>query len=521
MILDGKDAHDLTHDLHADISIIGAGAVGCYLASLAVSLGKSTLLIEAGGLVPQMRPDGGGARSVLQQHAGTSLGRAFGLGGTSAYWGGQLDELRSVDLQRPDRTWPITHEELLRYYQKCYDRLGLPKTHTRKEYLDFMGVRDIDHPEIEQYSTFWLEQPNFARLYLDKLKDSPKLTVIMNATVSGIEFEPDQRTAKWVDAFTDKGSRIRARGRSFIFCAGTIANAQFFLTTKMNSETPWKNNDRIGRQFHDHISFRTASVEIADKKAFHHHFENGFSGGRKIQPKLRNREPALESAPVSMCGMFDFKSSLKDSLGNVKRTAKAIRAGVIDSSILSLPRDVYRVGSSMLPIVTRLLARRRIKALSDMGVDLVVQSEQIPSSNSLITLRDDERLPNGLMPIDVRWSVKGSELASIKRFTIQIDSFLKAAGLGSLKIKREILEEDPSLISSVDDTYHMAGGLVASENAREGVTNSYGLVWGSSNVYVGGASIFPSSGYANTTLTALAMAHRMLESITAYDRETK
>jgi choline dehydrogenase-like flavoprotein len=52
-----------------------------------------------------------------------------------------------------------------------------------------------------------------------------------------------------------------------------------------------------------------------------------------------------------------------------------------------------------------------------------------------------------------------------------------------------------------------------SDNPRSGVTDPFGRVHGIENLYVVGSSVFPTSGWANPTLTIAALALRTSDHI--------
>lgn len=491
--------------MRGDIVIVGAGTVGLFIAHRLLEAGRSVVLVEAGDAVAKMLSDGGGAESVGVPHEGTRLGRAFGLGGTSAFWGGQLDEFLNVDLFRPDHEWPLTHEELRRWYDTTYSSLGLPAKLEPSEYQEQLGINAADHSAIEQYFTSWLPQPNFAALYRKEIQTNKSLKIILNAAVTDIVFEGGR--AKSLKYVGPQGTLSEVYGNTFIFAAGTIANVQLFLTTQLKSEVPWKYNMHIGRSFHDHFALRVAAVETTDERRFSDFFENGFAGGRKLQPKLRYTNSHRTHVPISMCAMFDFKSSIDAQLGNIKMLVKQFKSGMIQSNIRTLPSDAWAVGRSLFPIARRFIANRRIAAVRDLGTDLVVQSEQIVNSASRIRVVNNALLDKrGLLSVGVDWQVDGRELEHIDRFTDNVGHFLESQGLA--RLRKSNIE---SSASRLDDTYHMAGGLIMSQSASSGVTNHHGRVWDTDNVYVAGASLFPTSGYANTTLTALALGARLVD----------
>jgi choline dehydrogenase-like flavoprotein len=52
-----------------------------------------------------------------------------------------------------------------------------------------------------------------------------------------------------------------------------------------------------------------------------------------------------------------------------------------------------------------------------------------------------------------------------------------------------------------------------SNNPKTGVVDSNGRVHGISNLYVGGSSIYPTSGHANPTLLAVMLALRLAQKL--------
>src|ERR1700722_20745021 len=82
----------------ADLCVIGSGPAGLAVARAAAERGISVVMLEAG--------PGNAARTELPSvafprgtYAGATLGRAFGLGGTSVLWGGQLLPMRPEGLK--------------------------------------------------------------------------------------------------------------------------------------------------------------------------------------------------------------------------------------------------------------------------------------------------------------------------------------------------------------------------------------------------------------------------------------
>ncbi|MEL6642163.1 MAG: GMC oxidoreductase, partial [Pseudomonadota bacterium] len=58
-------------------------------------------------------------------------------------------------------------------------------------------------------------------------------------------------------------------------------------------------------------------------------------------------------------------------------------------------------------------------------------------------------------------------------------------------------------------------GMRMSASPNQGVTDANGLIWNTSNVYVAGASVLPSSSHANVTLTGVALSLRLAAHLAA------
>jgi choline dehydrogenase-like flavoprotein len=61
--------------------------------------------------------------------------------------------------------------------------------------------------------------------------------------------------------------------------------------------------------------------------------------------------------------------------------------------------------------------------------------------------------------------------------------------------------------------YHHMGTTRMAEDPRRGVTDARTRVHGIGNLYVAGSSLFPTSGWANPTLTIVALALRTADEV--------
>ena len=507
MILDARNRDEVPDTVAGDITIIGAGTVGLFLAVILARQNRSVIVVESGSRVADISHNGDTATSVGRAHFGVLSGRAMGLGGTSVLWGGQLAEFEESDLIREGAEWPLAYKELRCWYDNVYDALGITNRLSTDCYRRTFGGTSEVHPSIERFFTFWLPQPNFAALFRRELLSNPLIKVVLNATVNDITFADCRAQAVW--AATSDGRRVRISGNNFVFAAGTIANSRFFLTTQHSGNVPWKSNNLIGKYFQDHLAGKVADVDIVNEARFREFFENGFVNKIKLQPKLRFNAETRRQVSTGVCGLFNFDSTVRENLANIKNVIRSVKSGITFSQLRTLPGDLWRINRAFAPLIVRYIRNRRVLAFFDRALEFHVQAEQIPKSNSQIRILDGTRGFDGLFRAGVEWRVDGGEIDAVRKFALEVDSYLQALGIARLRIDPQLQQRDLAFVDRLIDTAHQCGGLRMSTTARGGVTDPNCRVWGTANVYVAGASIFPSSSHANCTLTALALAARL------------
>ncbi len=331
-------------------------------------------------------------------------------------------------------------------------------------------------------------------------------------------------------AFRGTGSRLKAvrvvdnQGQShwiecdtFLLAAGTIENARLLLHTAQDSAWPalWRGNDNVGRYFQDHLGGKFGSFHPVDKKAFFRVFANAIHGGYKFQPKIRMKCPAQERERIyNVQGIFAFESEVSEHLVFLKQFLKA----ALYSRKLTGVRDVFRKGLGairfLVPLMWKYVWDHRVFVPTTAKTTLGVQAEHASLRESRITVDYSVTDPAGLPRVILDWRVQGDEIASIREFAIQVADALRAAGMGELKIDEDLLALNPAYLEKMGDTYHQAGGAIMAASVEAGVVDSNLCVFETDNLYVGGASIFPTASNANVTFTALAFVTRWVDHLT-------
>jgi choline dehydrogenase-like flavoprotein len=193
-----------------------------------------------------------------------------------------------------------------------------------------------------------------------------------------------------------------------------------------------------------------------------------------------------------------------------------LRAALIKRQVSGIG-DLLRHGAGvvkyLLPLTLRYLRDHRVFVPSSANIFLTVQAEQVSCRDSRIGIDSAVVDSHGLPRVILDWRLGERELASIREFAVQIREALDSAGIGQLEIDEELLASDPHFLSKLGDNYHQAGGAIMGWSEQDGVVDKNLLVFGTDNLYIGGASVFRTSSNANTTFTALAFTTRLVDHI--------
>ena len=430
------------------------------------------------------------------------MGRAFGIGGTSTLWGGQLVEFQESDLEHPSAPWPIDWNELKSLYTSVTAELGLPARTPDAVLRKKLRVYPAESP-LEHFYTTWLPQPNFSVLWRKLLHKSERISIYLQQSAFKAHFEGARCVA--IDAMGPGGQQTKFEGKQFLLALGTIGNAQFCLTQQKDKLTPFRDNPHVGLWFHDHLGGKVGDLRITNERRFRHWFENGFAGGYKLCPKLRFVNRPSNAGGLGVCGMFRFLPIKGNHrVEEAKRLVRAIRNRDLKIQIWRLPMKILKMVPTLVPLAWHYLTTGRIRAEYNGSADFCVQAEQLPIRESAIRPIAGKWTESGLMEVALDWRLAGTEAVSIRHFVKQAQSYFSDAGIGELETDPALLKDDNKLLEYLTQTNHQCGGLRMSNTPDNGVTRADGLIWSTDNLRVIGASVLPSSSYANCMLTALA-----------------
>ncbi len=130
---------------------------------------------------------------------------------------------------------------------------------------------------------------------------------------------------------------------------------------------------------------------------------------------------------------------------------------------------------------------------------------------TLSDVRDAYGLPR--LKIDFRYTV--ADVDPIVRTHECFADWLSAAKLGTIQWSVPKKDRAEHIMSQSRDGRHQIGTTRMGLTSKTGIVDKDCRVFGIKNLFVTGTSVFSSSGHANPTLTAVALAMRLADKLTA------
>jgi choline dehydrogenase-like flavoprotein len=186
--------------------------------------------------------------------------------------------------------------------------------------------------------------------------------------------------------------------------------------------------------------------------------------------------------------------------------AQSVRQERLDAA-----RRVFRGSNQILPGLWNRFARRNSLPRHYDKLALDVMVEQMPDADSRLRLsaRKDAL---GVPLSEIHWKVSEVERRTVLRLAHAVNDSLQRAGFPTASMAEWVRRhrwEDAVFI----DAAHPAGTTRMASRESEGVVDSNCRVFGMENLYIAGSSVFPTGGHANPTLTIVALALRLADTL--------
>jgi choline dehydrogenase-like flavoprotein len=508
-------AADAPDSFDCDVLIVGAGAVGIPMAVDLSRRGIDVILIEGGGTGLETTAQALNEASVSgMAMTGLQNARFRLLGGSTNFWGGQIVRFDPIIFEpRPwaqSPGWPFRRADLDPYYDKSARLLGLQDDFSDADLWAKVASSPPDlGPDLEIFLTRCLLNRSTAHVFKSDL-DGDVFRTLIHANVTALAGDAAGSRIAGVQLRALSGKEGQVRAKRVVLTCGTIEITRLLLHPLADGRTPpWADNSWVGRGFIDHIEATGAKVTLRDKKRFHDVFDNLYIDRVKYFPRIKlSAEGQRSTESLDVAGRFEFRSHYKEHLANLKLFARSLMNGQRPDDLSKLPAHLAAVWRVALPLAVRYLKSNRAFNPADAGIDLMLMSEQWPTRESRISLTG-EKTALGTAKIDVSWTIDGRELDTMAVFAERVKTTFESLGLIDMTIDPLLAARDPRFMTTVQDYYHQMGGARMGASAQDGVVDSNMKVFGSDNLYVGGAAVYPFSGFGNPTYTAMALGMRL------------
>ncbi len=519
--------------------IVGGGPLGLLLANRLASAARPVIVLEAGGLMAQPeKKDLLLGEDLTGEYDNLQESRHCQLGGTVNIWNTPVNQqlgAKYVPLDASDfehrswvdqSGWPIVYDELVPYYRKAHVSCGLgPFLYGANEWSDpslppFPFTDDTFTSEVYQLAQ---GVPMLGNL-IECARSNPHIKCVTEAAVKELIGEKGSPITSRARVAISANESFDISAQRFILASGGIENARLLLASQTQNPSGLGNeHDCVGRYYMDHPVYHFTEFIPRDPQLF---ARAGFYDMHQLHSTTLLGRIAPSAQTLRKEQLLNFSIALYPQIPHYRsRGVEAVRQLRILTRQKKWPAASRYLPAAMLHFRNLLAYQRQLRKTPALTGSHYWQKaaaagtqyatfepqfylEQPPLSENRVTLSSQhDTLGRPRAAITWHWGKQSEDTAH--RAAKLFDHTLRISGLGELRML-----PNPRLVPSA---HHHMGATRISSDPRNGVCNANARLHTNQNVYLAGSSLFPTAGYVNPTLTALALALRLSDHLETTD----
>ncbi|CAA0118142.1 6'''-hydroxyparomomycin C oxidase [Halioglobus japonicus] len=498
--------------IHTDICIVGSGPAGMTVALELERQGIDCVLLESGDRMPDQAHTALNETPQIGIRTDPSVtNRVRGLGGTSALWGGLCRRLDAVDMERrdwvPGSGWPIGLNDLLPHYDTAHRILELPPAEYDLARLRSSGADKgplLEDRDFQNAVFYYDSSPvRFGPRYGPQLESSTRIRTFLDSTVIDIVTDDTGARVIALEVSTLQGKRFQVVAQRFVLAAGAIQTARLLLNANgVHTAGLGNNHDMVGRNFLQHPVFygpRLLMFNAAAKQRLRRTNTSKVAILTAINPRAASEQELLN---------FHFFVMEQQAPGEREALLRALPA-IVRRALQGVPAarvgEVGEVPEYMHDLESLLTQQANPQTLY---APLEVRAEQAPNRDSRIMLAE-ERDQLGLRRAVMDWRLNELDRTSMKNGMRLLGGSIARNGIGRVQSGPEQWSIPEAGGKFLHGGNHQYGTTRMGDSPRSSVVNRDCRVHGLANLYIAGSAVFPTTGYANPTLTIVAIAARL------------
>jgi choline dehydrogenase-like flavoprotein len=529
--------------IETNVCIIGSGPAGMTIANELFDSGLDVTLLESGDNKRTKQADDlnkGFLSGMLNQT--TDEVRARQVGGTANHWIVKMAEthnngFRFVPLQEMDfDAWPISKQDIDPYYEKIHHIFNLgPFSYENSEvWKGNTQGPTLTNDTIRSSVFSFCATDYFTRKIPEKIKHSTTHNLYTNATVSELMVSSDGKKVIAAKVISPDGHITTVKADTFIIASGGFGVPQLLLNSKSDlyPNGLGNNEDVVGRYYIDHSLVLNGYFKLTDDMYEKLKFYDlrdidgvsvigsiGLPQDLKRERKLQNLEAMLFPKPCEK--NYNAFKSLQEFVW-VLKNAKPMEHTLwqnVKNLVLGMPYLMYIAyqkffnGMLLMPgLATGGWSKLSIDNLKKRYqiVELISLSEQKPKKTNRVSLSDQVDAL-GIPRVSVHMDWDDDDKQSILATEKLLLEGLKTSGFGEFTSYYDTKDHKLNYYSRT--CHHLMGTARMGNDVNTSVVDSDCKLHGIDNCFVASSAVFPSGGYANPTMTLLALSLRLSDSI--------